>query len=153
MKLTGSHTLDAPRDEVWEALLDPDVIAATLPGCDALEEVGENEYVAPIRVGVGPVEGKFEGRFTLSDIQPPDSYHLDIKGKGAAGFMQGAADIRLEEDGSSTILHYEVNANVGGRVASVGQRLIESTGKLVARQGLKRLEKKMKERRESTESA
>lgn len=149
MKLTGSHELDAPRDEVWEALLDPEVIAATLPGCDGLEEVGENEYVAPIRVGVGPVEGKFEGRFTLSEIQPPESYHLDIKGKGPTGFMQGAADIRLEASDASTILHYEVNANIGGRVASVGQRLIESTGKLVARQGLKRLEKKMKERQEN----
>ena len=149
MKLTGSHELDMPRQEVWEALLDPDVIAATLPGCDALEEVGENEYVAPIRVGVGPVEGKFEGRFTLSDINPPESYHLDIEGKGPSGFMRGAADIRLEQNGSGTILHYEVHANIGGRVASVGQRLIDSTGKLVARQGLKRLEKKMKERREN----
>lgn len=146
MKLEGSHRIDAPREVVWEALLDPDVIAETLPGCENLERIGDHEYRAPIRIGVGPVEGKFDGRFALSNLNRPESYHLDMNGKGPTGFMEGEGDIRLEEDGEGTILHYEMTAQVGGRVASVGQRLVKSTANMVTRKGLERLDRQIEAR-------
>lgn len=150
MKLEGEHTFEAPRQMVWEALLDPNTIAGTIPGCDQLAETSPNRFEGPIRVGVGPVQGRFEGSFTLSDLNPPESYHLQIAGKGPGGFMDGEGDIRLSESGESTVMHYSVDAQVGGPVASVGQRLLESAARVIVRQGLERLDKLIQERKQSS---
>jgi carbon monoxide dehydrogenase subunit G len=146
MKLDGSYTFDAPRDIVWEALLDPDTLAKVMPGCEKLEQIGENEYKGVIKIKVGPVQGTFEGIVTLSDINPPDQYRMLVDGRGAPGFMRGEGQVTLEPQGDSTVMHYAGEAQVGGRIASVGQRLLDSSAKALTRQSLDGLNKQIQAR-------
>lgn len=139
MKIEGTYTLEAPRDVVWEAVLDPDVLARTIPGGQELEVVGENQFSGKMKIRIGPVQGVFNGTVNLTDLQPPESYHIEMDGKGAPGFVRGEGELRLEELGESTILHYSGEAQVGGRLASVGQRLMESSGQALIRQSLEAL--------------
>lgn len=143
MKLKGDHVLDAPRDLVWRALLDPEVLRKTLPGCEDLKEVGENQYAGRLKMKVGPVQGVFEGGVQLSDLDPPNGYDLTIEGKGPPGFMNGSGTLKLEDDPGGTKLFYEIDAQVGGRIASIGQRLVESSAKVITKQGLKGLDKQI----------
>jgi uncharacterized protein len=139
MKLQGTYTFDAPRERVWRAILDPAILARTLPGCEKLERVGENNYLGVLNVQVGPVKGQFQGTLVLTDVRPLEGYHMKLDGKGPAGFMNGEGDLRLTDAGGSTLLTYDIDSQVGGRVAAVGQRLLESSSKSVARQGLEGL--------------
>ena len=139
MKIQGTHTFDAPREQVWKALLDPEILARTLPGCEKLERVGENEFRGVLNVNIGPVKGQFQGTLQLSDIQPLESYHMRLDGKGPAGFMNGEGELRLSDSGGATVLAYDLDAQVGGRVAGVGQRLLESSTRSITRQGLEGL--------------
>lgn len=133
MKMSGEKRIGAPRDAVWQALNDPDVLKACIPGCETLERSGENGFTATVKAAVGPVKAKFSGEVTLSDINPPESYTISGEGKGgAAGFAKGGADVKLTEDGGETVLTYDVNATVGGKLAQVGSRLIDSTAKKMA---------------------
>ena len=144
MKIEGSFPLDVPRDIVWKALLEPGIISKTLPGCEELTLVSENLYKAKLNVKVGPVQGGFEGQFSLSDLKPPEGYRLKLSGKGSTGFLEGEGEIRLEDLGEETMLHYEITVQVGGRVAAVGQRLLDSSARSVARQGLERFNEQVK---------
>ena len=140
MKLQGEHTLQAPRDDVWKAVMDPSVIQSIMPGCEDLKETGENQFEGTLKIKVGPVQGKFKGAVELSDLNAPESYHLHIKGKGAPGFVDGQGTMRLEATSeTTTTLHYEIDAKVGGRIASVGQRLLDSSARVIARQSLEGL--------------
>jgi carbon monoxide dehydrogenase subunit G len=139
MKIQGSHTFEAPREQVWRALLDPAILARTLPGCERLERVGENDFQGALNVQVGPVKGQFQGTLQLSDLRPLEGYHMKLDGKGPAGFMNGEGDLTLADAGGSTLLTYDLDAQVGGRLAGVGQRLIESSAKSISRQGLEGL--------------
>lgn len=139
MKIQGQHTFNAGRDTVWKAVMDPEVIAKVMPGCEALDEVGENAYEGVMKIKVGPVQGKFQGTVEISDVNEPESYHLKIKGKGAPGFVEAEGDVRMSEDGGKTALDYLFDAKVGGRIASVGQRLLESSTKVISRQSLEGL--------------
>ena len=142
MKLQGEHTFQAPREVVWKTVLDPEVLTNILPGCEDFHQVAENEYEGVLVMKVGPVKGKFQGKVELSDLQEPSSYHLRISGKGAPGFVDGQGVLTLREDGPSrTILGYEIDAKVGGRIASVGQRLLDSSTKVITRQAMEGLEK------------
>lgn len=141
MKLEGTYTFDAPRDVVWEALLDPEILAKTMPGCERLEQTGDNEYQGALKIKVGPVQGKFQGAVKLFDINKPESYTMAVDGKGAPGFMKGTGAVRLESQDSKTVLHYSGEAQVGGRIASVGQRLLDSSAKALTRQSLDTLHK------------
>lgn len=143
MELSGSHTFNAPRHVVWKALLDPEVLARVMPGCEKLEQVGENEYEGAIKIKVGPVQGNFQGKVTLTNINEPDSYSMAVDGKGAPGFMKGEGHVRLETEGDSTVMHYSGTAQVGGRIASVGQRLLDSSAKALTRQSLDNLDKQI----------
>ena len=143
MKIQGTHTFEAPRERVWRALLDPAVLSRTLPGCEKLERVGENEYQGVLNVQVGPVKGQFQGTLVLTDIQPLESYHMKLDGKGPAGFMKGEGDLRLTDAGNATTLAYDIDSQVGGRVAAVGQRLLESSAKSITRQGLEGLAREL----------
>lgn len=144
MKLQGEHTFDAPRDRVWQALLDPDVLVNTLPGCERLEETGENRYDGTLNIQVGPVSGKFDGRVELLDLEPEEGYCLKLSGKGAPGFVHGEGSIRLSDaEGGGTKLTYDVDTQVGGRIASVGQRLLQSSSKVITRQALEGLEQQI----------
>lgn len=146
MKLEGSYTFDAPREEVWKALLDPEVLAKVMPGCEGLERVGQDEYKAALKIKVGPVQGNFEGGVKLTDIKELESYGMEVDGKGPAGFMKGHGKVWLEAQGSSTIMHYAGEAQVGGRIASVGQRLLDSSAKALTRQSLDGLNKQIQAR-------
>lgn len=150
MKLDGSYTFAAPRDEVWEAMLDPEVLAKALPGCEALDQVGDNEYEATLNVRVGPVQGRFSGTVSLADLNPPISYHMKVSGQGAPGFVNGEGDVTLEEQDGATIMHYTGDAQIGGRIASVGQRLLDSSVRSLTRQGLESIDTLIKARQGAT---
>lgn len=143
MELEGTYTFDAPQKVVWDALMDPNVLARIMPGCEELEEIEENKYQGVLKIKVGPVQGKFQGVITLSDVNAPNSYTLNVDGKGAPGFMKATGNVRLNGQGNSTIMEYDGTAQVGGRIASVGQRLLDSTAKALTRQSLDNLNKQV----------
>ena len=133
MDMTGEYRIQAPRDRVWEALNDPDVLKQAIPGCDTIDKLSDTEMTAKVTAKVGPVKASFTGQVTLSDLDPPNSYRISGEGKGgAAGFAKGGANVKLEADGDATILKYEVNATVGGKLAQLGARLIDGTAKKMA---------------------
>ena len=146
MKVQGDYHFDAPREEVWQALLDPQVLAATMPGCEKLELTGENTYQGALDIKVGPVQGKFQGKVELSDLAPGEGYTMKVDGRGAPGFVNANAGIRLADDDGGTRLHYDGDAQVGGRIASVGQRLLESSAKSIIRQSLEGLDRTLRAR-------
>ncbi|WP_420645397.1 SRPBCC family protein [Candidatus Leptofilum sp.] len=139
MKVEGSYPFAAPRDLLWPMLQDPVVLANVLPGCEKLETVGENKFHGILKIKVGPVQGKFMGDVVMSDINDPESCTIAVDGKGAPGFVKGTGALRLEPDGDMTILHYNGDADVGGRLASVGQRMLETSANAIIRQSLEGL--------------
>lgn len=139
MKVEGSYPFAAPRDVLWPMLLDPAVLANVLPGCEKLETVGENQFNGILKIKVGPVQGKFMGDVVMSDLKSPESCTITVDGKGAPGFVKGAGNLRLEADGDMTTLHYSGDADVGGRLASVGQRMLETSANAIIRQSLEGL--------------
>ena len=151
MKIQGEHTFDVPRPLVWRALLDPEVLARTLPGCEKLERTGEQSFRGALTVQVGPVKGQFQGTLELSDLVPLEGYRMKLAGSGPAGFMNGEGTLALRDDtsGSGTTLTYDLDAQVGGKVAGVGQRLLESSAKVVTKQGLEGLGRELLALKES----
>jgi len=133
MDMTGEFRIPAPRDAVWRALNDPEVLKQSIPGCETVEKTSDTEFVAKVTAAVGPVKARFGGKVTLSDIDPPNGYTISGEGQGgAAGFAKGGAKVRLVEDAGGTILKYEVSAQVGGKLAQVGSRLIDGVSKKMA---------------------
>ena len=133
MDMTGEYRIPAPRQAVWDALNDPDVLKASIPGCDTVEKISDTELKAKVTLKIGPVKAKFSGDVTLSDLDPPNGYTISGKGNGgAAGFGSGSATVAMTEDGGETVLSYSAKASVGGKLAQVGQRLIDSTSKKLA---------------------
>ncbi len=130
MEINGEFRIPAPRQAVWEGLNDPEVLSQCIPGCETLEKVSDREFSGSIVAKVGPVKAKFQGSVTLSELDPPNGYTLSGEGKGAAaGFANGKARVRLRDDGGETVLSYDVDAQVGGKLAQVGARLIDGTVK------------------------
>ena len=133
MDMTGEFRIPASRETVWEALNDPEVLKASIPGCQELDKVGDDELTAKVKTKVGPVSATFTGKVNLSDINPPSGYKISGEGQGGvAGFAKGGAEVSLEEDGTETILKYTAKAQVGGKLAQIGSRLIDSTAKKLA---------------------
>ena len=133
MDMTGEYRIPAPRQRVWEALNDPEVLKAAIPGCEELNKLSDNELDARVKAKVGPVSATFTGKVTLNDLNPPVSYRIVGEGKGgAAGFAKGGAEVALAEDGTDTILRYSAKADVGGKLAQIGSRLIQGTAKKMA---------------------
>ena len=140
MKLEGEYLFDGPREAVWEIVRDPEVLATALPGTQSLEQVSENEYAGKMHVRIGPVSGIFAGKIVISDEVPPESCTLSMEGRGAPGFANGTGHVRLaEQEGDKTLLKYDGEMQVGGRIASVGQRLIDTASKSMIGQGLESL--------------
>jgi carbon monoxide dehydrogenase subunit G len=133
MEFTGRYTISAPIELVWEGILDPAVLKACIPGCEKLEQPADGQYVATVKLKIGPVSATFNGKVTLSDIQPPKAVRLTGEGQGGvAGFAKGSALVALERDGDATVLYYSATASVGGKLAQIGQRLIDGAAKQIA---------------------
>jgi uncharacterized protein len=132
MNINGEIVISAPRSKVWLALNDPEILARCIEGCDSLEKVSDQEFNGQVTAKIGPVKASFSGAVTLSNIVPDISYTISGEGKGGvAGFAKGGADVALEDvdDGKATLLRYTARANVGGKLAQLGSRLIEATAK------------------------
>ncbi|SDB47917.1 CoxG family protein [Belnapia rosea] len=136
MEMTGERRIPAPRQQVWEALNDPEVLQASIPGCESVERVGDDQFQAKVTMKLGPMSAKFGGKVKLENLNPPESYTITGEGNGGAmGFAKGGADVALQEVGpSETLLTYNVKAQVGGKMAQLGGRLIDSTAKQMADQ-------------------
>ena len=133
MKMNDEIAISAPREQVFAALNDVEILKQAIPGCQELERQSDTELTATVIAKVGPVKAKFKGAVTLSDLNPPESYSISGEGKGgAAGFASGGAKITLREDGEGTVLAYEVEAQVGGKLAQIGSRLVDGTAKKLA---------------------
>ena len=121
MDMTGERRIEAPRQTVWQALNDPAVLKASIPGCESLEKLSDTEMKATAAVKIGPIAARFTGKVHLTDIDPPNGYAIGGEGQGGvAGFAKGGAKVRLEDDGGGTMLRYEVHAQVGGKIAQLG---------------------------------
>lgn len=144
MDMQGSRQLAITQQQAWEALNDPEVLKVCIPGCDSIESTGDNAYALINGIKVGPVSAKFKGNLQLADIQAPDSYTIHFEGNGgAAGFGKGSAQVRLLPNEGGCELSYTVNAQVGGKIAQVGQRLIDGVAKSMAESFFKRFEQEM----------
>src|SRR5579872_2298659 len=135
MEIKGEYRIAAARDKVFAALNDPAILQACIPGCELLEKTSDTEMKARVRLRIGPVSATFGGKVTLSDIDPPNGYKISGEGQGgAAGFAKGGAVVKLGDDAGTTVLTYDVDAQVGGKIAQVGARLIDGTAKKLADQ-------------------
>ena len=135
MEMTGEFRIPAPRQRVWEGLNDPEILKSSIPGCQTIEKLSDTEFTAKVLAQVGPVKANFAGKVTLSDLEPPQSYTIAGEGTGGvAGFAKGSAKVNLDEDGGATVLHYAVQAHVGGKLAQIGSRLVDGTARKLADQ-------------------
>ena len=133
MELQEERRIAAPRDRVYAALNDPEILRQCIPGCETLTRTGDNNMEATVQIKIGPVKARFAGAVELKNLNPPESYTIAGEGKGgAAGFAKGHADVKLLEDGAATILKYDVKADVGGKLAQLGSRLIDATSRKMA---------------------
>ncbi len=140
MKIEGEYLFNGSREDVWEIVRDPQVLATALPGTKSLDKVGENEYAGEMNVRVGPVAGLFSGRLIVSNEVEPESCTLTVDGRGSPGFMNGTGNVFLYDQGdSTTLMKYDGEVQIGGKLASVGQRLLDTASKSIIRQGLEAL--------------
>jgi carbon monoxide dehydrogenase subunit G len=147
MKLEGEHVFNGPREAVWEMFYDPEVLASALPGTQKLEMVAENEYEGAMNVRIGPVSGSFTGKLVISDVVEPESCTLTVDGRGTPGFAKGVGRVQFIDQGDgTTLLKYEGEMNIGGSLASVGQRMIDSVAKTMIRQAFEVLDKALEAR-------
>ena len=145
MKVQGTYTFEAPLEVVWQALFDPEVLAKTLPGCEKLEREG-NQFRGDINVKMGPVQGKFQGKVDITDVKELESYTMIVDGRGPAGFGKATAQLLVlaEAGGNTTRLDYDSDVQVGGRIASVGQRLLDASSRAIVKQSLEGLHAQIK---------
>ena len=144
MEMEGSRALAITQAQAWEALNNPEVLKASIPGCDKVEATGENRYAVGVAVKVGPLAARFAGKIVLADVHPPESYTLSFDGQGgAAGFGKGQAKVKLTPQGTGCELNYSATAQVGGKMAQVGQRLIDSVARSMAEDFFKRFDLEM----------
>jgi len=139
MKIEGSADIPAARDRVWAAVLDPETLAKALPGCEKLDTIGDNEYKATMKVGVAAIKGTFEGKVKLSDLEPPHRYRMAVEGSGTPGFVRGSAGMQLSDVDGGTRVSYDADVQVGGLIASVGQRMLGGVTKMMLDQFFNRM--------------
>lgn len=146
MRLEGAFTFEGSREEVWDAILDPKVLATALPGTQKMEKTGEDEYEAVMQIRVGPVSGVFNGKVVLKDKEFPHRYTMIVEGKGSAGFARGTSKVEFIAQKDGTLMKYEAEIEVGGRIANVGQRLLDTVGKSICRQSLNAINETLQKR-------
>ena len=134
MKVSGTHILNAPQDRVWQLLNDPAFLKVCLPGCESMEATGPDQYQATLTVGIAAVKGKYTGSVILSEKEPPQRFTMRVEGKGTGGFMQGTGLLELGDDPQGTKVTYQGDVQVGGPIASVGQRLLDGAAKMIVGQ-------------------
>lgn len=133
MEMSGEYKIPASREAVWTALNDPEMLRNTIPGAESVDKIADDEFEAVARAKVGPVSARFKGKVKLTDIDPPNGYTISGEGNGgAAGFAKGSAVVRLRDEEGATVLSYQVNAQIGGKLAQIGQRFIDSTASKLA---------------------
>jgi len=149
--MSAEQVIPASQQQTWDALNDPSMLKQCVPGCESIDPIGDNQYQVLMVARVGPVSAKFKGKLTLSDIQPPNSYSISFEGQGgAAGFAKGGAQVRLSPEGESTRLAYDVKANVGGKLAQIGSRLVDAAAKKVADEFFNNFNKRMSSSEDQT---
>jgi carbon monoxide dehydrogenase subunit G len=141
MELVGEHTFNVPREQVWKFMLDPEVLKACLPGCEKLEAVGEDEYVATMKIGISFIRGTFSGKVKITDKNEPESYTMQVEGSGPQGQVSGVGQLELIDQGESTLVRYKGEANVRGSLARVGARMIQPAAKTIVGQFFEKMEK------------
>jgi carbon monoxide dehydrogenase subunit G len=148
MKLEGEYIFDGTREEVWELVRDPEVLATALPGAQSLQKISDSEYEGKMQIRVGPLSGLFSGKVVVSNEVPPESYTLSVEGRGGPGFATGTGDVQLIDQGDgTTLMKYVGDVQIGGKLASVGQRMVETVSKSMTRQGLETLNKALQARK------
>jgi uncharacterized protein len=154
MKIEGEYLFNGPRADVWDMVRDPDVLATCIPGTQRMTQISPNEYEGAILLRIGPVSGTFSGKLTVANEVPPESCTLIVEGKGAAGFGKGTGNVHLTEQGpDKTLLKYTGELNIGGKLAGIGQRLIDSVGKSIINKGFDTLDKTLAQRMAAKNSA
>jgi carbon monoxide dehydrogenase subunit G len=147
MEMTGSRPLAVTQQQAWDALNDPQVLKACIPGCEKIEPSGDGEYAVGLQLKIGPVSARFAGKIKLTDIQAPNSYTIHFEGQGGtAGFGKGSSQVRLSPQGEGSLLEYSVQAQVGGKVAQLGQRLIDGAAKSMSEDFFTRFDGEMRRR-------
>jgi len=144
VKLEGTHQVDAPRERVYQSLVNHEVLQRCIPGCERLEQTGDNIFSATIRAGVGSIKGVFNGTVRLEELREPEHFRMVVDGKGQPGFLKGSGDLDLEQQDTGTLVKYAGEVQVGGTIASVGQRMIQGTVKMMATQFFTALEAEAK---------
>ena len=139
MKLDGRYTVGLPRERAYAILQDPAVLARCMPGCESLDRVAENEYAMRMKMVLASISGKFEGKVRITDSNPPSSFRLSVEGAGKIGFVKGEGLLTLTADGAQTIVGYEGEVQVGGTIANVGQRLVETTARMLIKRFFEKL--------------
>jgi len=148
MKIEGEYTFDGPREDLWELVRDPEVLATCLPGTQSVQKMSDNEYAGEIKVRIGPISGTFSGQLFVTNEVPPVSCTLTVEGKGKVGFLKGIGNIDMIDQGESkTLMKYTGEVQIGGKVASVGQRLFDTVSKGMTKQGLDKLNEILQTRR------
>ncbi len=132
MKIDATYEMKAPRERVYAALVEPEVLRRAIPGCESLEKIGEDTYSATLKAGIGSIKGTFKGEVRLEDKRPPEHYRIVVEGKGAVGFAKGSADFDLEDKDGGTLIKYSGEMQTGGTIAAVGQRMIQGAAKSMA---------------------
>ncbi len=140
MRIEGEHVFNGSREDVWAMVRDPEVLATMLPGTTKLNQLSETEYEGAINLRIGPISGGFSGRILVEDESPPESCTLNAEGEGRMGFFKGSGTVHLTEQDDGTLMKYEGDIQIGGKLASIGQRLIDMTSKTMIRQGMKVLD-------------
>jgi uncharacterized protein len=140
MKLEGTQQLHATRERVFQLLTDPEVLKRCIPGCERLEQSGDNTFSATLKAGVGSIKGLFNGTVKLEDLRSPEHFRMLVDGKGTPGFLKGTGDLDLSQQGETTVVSYKGDIQLGGTIASVGQRMIQATAKMMASQFFTALE-------------
>ena len=139
MKIEGSYDIPVPREKVWAAFLDPATLAKAIPGCKGLEEIGPGEYKAKMKIGVAAIKGTFEGKVRLFDLEPPNRYRMALEGSGGPGFVRGEAAMELSDADGGARVSYSADVQVGGLIASVGQRMLGGVSKMILDQFFTRM--------------
>jgi carbon monoxide dehydrogenase subunit G len=144
MKIDSSQKLHAPRERVYSALTDPEILRRCIPGCASLDKTAEDTYAAILKAGVGSIKGTFKGEVRLEDMRPPEHYRIVVAGKGAVGFAKGSADFDLAAEDGVTLIKYSGELQIGGTLAGVGQRMIQAAAKMMASRFFAALEAEVK---------